>query len=119
MTANETMVLDRTALEALPRTALGAIGPTARLLPVTATCTAVEAIEDQLCLFAYRVDAPQPDSIAAALKAAVVPSEQRSGLTPASPRRRGEGGARAEILDAIRASVTEPATGGLRRAGAR
>lgn len=96
---SETLTLERSELEALPKTARDAIGPLEWMLPVTAICVAAEPIDVDLALFAYQVQQPNSDLVAAPLIAAAVSTIGTSGRTPAmSPNTTT---ARAEILAAI------------------
>lgn len=120
--AGETLILERAVLAGLPRTSLNAIGSTPWLLPVTAQCVLVEPAGTGLQLFAYRIEPAPTAGVAAALTVPAVHAESPTVLGEATttltdptrtdparlgsaPRRRGEGGARAEILQAIRAIV--------------
>jgi hypothetical protein len=84
----QVMVLERAALERLPRAALACIGETAWKLPVRATCVSQVNIVDGLVLHAYRVAAPDPGLVGIA--------RNRSAATDRQP-----GGARAAILEAM------------------
>jgi hypothetical protein len=94
----EPVAFTRDVLEALPRTALDAIGSLPWRLPLTATCVVAAPIDVDLALFAFRVNAPESSSVATPLAASVAPETRRG----ASPAKRG---ARSEILDAIGALV--------------
>lgn len=121
--AGETLILERAVLAGLPRTSLNAIGSTPWLLPVTAQCVLVEPAGTGLQLFAYHVE-PAPtagagtalttmpavhNELPTVLGEATTTLTDQARTDPArlgsAPRRRGEGGARAEILQAIRAIV--------------
>jgi hypothetical protein len=95
----EQLVLTREVLGGLPKTARDAIGPLPWLLPVTATCVVAHRVDVDLSLFAFRVDAPDFDSVPGPL-AATSPTglQSHAGAGTAAPAR---GGARAEILAAI------------------
>jgi hypothetical protein len=100
---SETLTLKRSDLEALPKTAHDAIGPLEWMLPVIATCVTAEPIDVDLALFAYQVQRPDTDLIAAPLIAAEVSTGPTSRHSPAvSPRTTT---ARAEILAAIKTLV--------------
>lgn len=100
---SETLTLTRSDLEALPKTARDAIGPLEWMLPVIATCMAAEPIDVDLALFAYQLQRPNSDLIAAPLTAAEVSTGATTRHSPAvSP---GKTTARAEILAAIKTLV--------------
>jgi len=84
----ETLTLERSDLEALPKTAREAVGPLEWMLPVTAICMTAEPIDVDLALFAYQVQRPGRDTIAAALIPADVSTSTTSGRPPAVSRRR-------------------------------
>lgn len=96
----QSVVMEREALEALPKTARDAIGSLAWLLPVQATCVVSAAVDVDLALFAYQVEQPAQDGSAAPL----VALDQAPVLTSASgaARQVRPGTAREEILAAIR-----------------
>jgi len=128
------LTLGRELLQALPKTALDAIGAVPWLLPVTSTCVVATPVDVDLALLAYRVDAPAADTVPSALVASSATTAIASGLqspqgapatgtavTVAPPR-----GARAAIIEAINALTarsgrpevsTDDVIGELRRAG--
>lgn len=100
VTAGQPVEFTRKVLEALPKTALDAIGTLPWRLPLTATCSVAAPVDVDLALFAFRVDAPDLSSAPAQLVArapAVDSSSRPSGARPVA------GGARAEILAAVEA----------------
>ena len=101
----ETFTIRQEGLEALPRTALEAIGPIPWLLPVTAECVVASPVDVDLGLFAYRVLDPPPGAAATSLiPVASVPEPARR------PLKRKSGGARGEILAAIEALTSRSGT---------
>ena len=102
-------VLERAALELLPKTALDGIGPLAYRLPVRAMCAASIPIDVDLGFFAFRIEAPTADAASGALtgrSADAIPT-MRQPRTPATEGRvTGRGSARGEIIAAIRALTT-------------
>ncbi len=100
----EQLVLTREGLCAMRKTTLDAIGSLPWHLPVIATCVLAHPVDVDLSLFAFRVAAPDHDSVAAPL-IAVSPAAP----PPADGTERGSsarGGARVEILAAIADLVT-------------
>lgn len=94
------LVLTRERLGTLRKTTLEAIGVLPWHLPVTATCLVAHPVDVDLSLFAFRVDAPDANSIPAPLAAASPGgSSPATGAAAGAPLR---GGARAEILAAVR-----------------
>lgn len=100
------LVLTRSVLEGLPKTARDAIGSLPWPLPLTATCAVAHPVDVDLALFAFRVAAPETWCVPAPLSAmepTVAPPEAGVAAPVAS---RARGGARAEILTAINELVT-------------
>ena len=99
------LLLERDALESLPKTARDAIGPLAWLMPVRARCIVATPVDVNLSLFAYRVGAPPTGAVPEALAAA---REVPSVVPTAGSAARGiqVGTARSQILEAIRMLVS-------------
>lgn len=97
-------LLERKMLEALPKTARGAIGPTEWLLPVRAHCVVAVPVDVDLALFAYRVEEPAADAIPTSLagSTAVASAAATSGTRPTAQ----SGTARAQILTVIQTMVS-------------
>lgn len=100
---SETLTLKRPELQALPKTARDAIGPLEWMLPVSAICVTAEPIDVDLALFAYQVQRPGIDLIAAPLIPAEIITSSTSGHSSMVSRRTTT--ARAEILAAIKTLV--------------
>lgn len=103
------MAVERDVLAGLPKTSLDAIGSIPWRLPVRGICVLGQEVDDGLTLFAYRVAAPAQHVVGESLTARtgeVAPLT--TGLLPQSAVApvRAVGGARAEILHAIRSITT-------------
>jgi hypothetical protein len=100
-TVGQDFVLTHTSLAALPATAAKAIGPIVIGTAIRARCTAAEAVDDGLTLYAYVVQS------AGSERQAVAPAAPLSTPTPTpTPTEARATGARGEILDAITAVTT-------------
>lgn len=105
----QAMTLTREALAGLPKVALDALGKTAWLLPVRATCTSRVMIVDGLVLYAYVVAHPDPELAASPLIGSsmnppppTIQPRRPEGLeSQGGPFRTPGGGARGAILDAM------------------
>lgn len=97
----ETMLLNRAALAALPRTALTAIGERPWRLPIQATCVVRASVTETLTLFAYRVEAPGADTLPQPLVEALEPIAVGQARDVTRPCVEAPKGARAAILAAI------------------
>lgn len=93
------LLLERTTLESLPKTARDAIGPLAWLLPVRATCVVATSVDVDLALFAYQVHAPTRGVVPSALSTAPTPPAPAKNSGPSQHVRPGS--ARSEILEVI------------------
>lgn len=103
----DVLELPALALSALPATAVRAIGAAALDGTVTATCRAIQRVDDGLVLYAHQVDAAVAGGfvIGGAAPATVVEAAANVAVVPPAAR----DGARRQILDAARTIVSRNA----------